>query len=112
MIPYKPEPSGALQQGIIASHSPASAALVRAVSRRSALRRIGLAGLSLFAAPALADELVKLPLPVGPRERPMTHNFPQKGGMILQRTRDCLQLSKMIAEQRWTPARKFLASLS
>ena len=30
MIPYKPEPSGALQQGIIASHSPASAALVRA----------------------------------------------------------------------------------
>ena len=27
-------------------------------------------------------------------------------------SRACLQLSKMIAEQRWTPARKFLASLS
>jgi uncharacterized coiled-coil DUF342 family protein len=26
--------------------------------------------------------------------------------------RACLQLSKMIAEARWTPARKFLASLS
>jgi DMSO/TMAO reductase YedYZ molybdopterin-dependent catalytic subunit len=109
MIPYKPEPSGALQQGIIASHSPASAALVRAVSRRSALRRIGLAGLSLFAAPALADELVKLPLPAGPRERPMTHNFPQKGGMILQRTRPPLLETPMEVFDRgvFTPNDQF-----
>jgi hypothetical protein len=74
-----------------AIHSPARAALVRALSRRSVLRQLGLAGVSLLAAsaftPALADERVTLPLPSDPRERPVTRDFPQKGSMILQRTR-------------------------
>jgi hypothetical protein len=35
------------------------------------------------------------------------HGLPLLGG-----TRACLQLSKIIAEAKWTPARKFLASLS
>jgi DMSO/TMAO reductase YedYZ molybdopterin-dependent catalytic subunit len=37
--------------------------------------------------PALADAMVKLPLAGGPDERPMTTAFPQKGPVILQRTR-------------------------
>jgi DMSO/TMAO reductase YedYZ molybdopterin-dependent catalytic subunit len=35
----------------------------------------------------LADAIVKLPLPGGPDERQMTTAFPQKGALILQRTR-------------------------
>jgi DMSO/TMAO reductase YedYZ molybdopterin-dependent catalytic subunit len=56
-------------------------------SRRSVLRQIGLAGLSLATVPAWADELIKLPLPSDPRERPITRDFPQKSAMILQRSR-------------------------
>ena len=48
------------------------------LSRRSLLRQIGVAGVSLAAMPAFADELIKLPLPSDPRERPLTHDFPQK----------------------------------
>jgi DMSO/TMAO reductase YedYZ molybdopterin-dependent catalytic subunit len=113
MIPYKLEPSRDSSAGGNASHSPASAALVRALSRRSALREIGLAGLSLFAAPALApalaDELVKLPLPSDPRERPMTHDFPQKGSMILQRARPPLLETPMEVFDRgvFTPNDQF-----
>ena len=62
-------------------------ALQHVLSRRSALRRLGLAGLALSAAPAFAEDMIKLPLPSDPRERPLTHDFPQKGTMILQRTR-------------------------
>ncbi|WP_245287030.1 molybdopterin-dependent oxidoreductase [Bradyrhizobium sp. Tv2a-2] len=57
------------------------------MSRRTALWQLGLAGLSLAAAPAFAEDMIKLPLPSDPRERPLTHDFPQKGTMILQRTR-------------------------
>ena len=39
------------------------------------------------AASATAPKTVQLPLPGGPGERPMTTAFPQKGAMILQRTR-------------------------
>src|SRR6516225_10978680 len=87
MIPYKLQPSGDPPAEAAASPSLARTALSRALSRRSALRQIGIAGLSLLTAPALADEIVKLPLPSDPRDRPTTHDFPQKGGMILQRTR-------------------------
>jgi DMSO/TMAO reductase YedYZ molybdopterin-dependent catalytic subunit len=45
------------------------------------------AGLGLAAAPAWAETIVKLPLPGGPQDRPITEEFPQKGTMILQRSR-------------------------
>jgi DMSO/TMAO reductase YedYZ molybdopterin-dependent catalytic subunit len=79
------------------------------LSRRSALRQLGLAGLSLFSAPAWADELIKLPLPSGPRERPMTHDFPQKGSMILQRARPPLLETPMEVFDRgvFTPNDQF-----
>src|SRR5215471_2182161 len=86
MIQPKYEP-GISSVGTSASRRTAKTALVRALSRRAALRQIGLAGLSLMAAPALAEEAVRLPLPSDPRVRPITHDFPQKGSMILQRTR-------------------------
>ncbi len=38
-------------------------------------------------APAWAETIVKLPLPGGPQERPITTDFPDKGPMILQRSR-------------------------
>jgi DMSO/TMAO reductase YedYZ molybdopterin-dependent catalytic subunit len=40
-----------------------------------------------WAAPALAETVVDLPLPGGPQARAITAAFPQKGPMILQRTR-------------------------
>src|SRR6201987_1509824 len=64
-----------------------NSALAAVLSRRATLRQLGLAGLSLAAAPAFAEELIKLPLPSDPREPPRTQNFPQKGTRILQRTR-------------------------
>ena len=56
-------------------------------SRRQFLVKAGAATLALASAPALADTMVKLPLPGGPDERLMTTAFPQKGALILQRTR-------------------------
>jgi DMSO/TMAO reductase YedYZ molybdopterin-dependent catalytic subunit len=56
-------------------------------SRRRFLGGAGAATLALASAPALADAIVKLPLPGGPDERPITTAFPQKGALILQRTR-------------------------
>jgi DMSO/TMAO reductase YedYZ molybdopterin-dependent catalytic subunit len=56
-------------------------------SRRHFLGKAGAATLALAAAPAFADTMIKLPLPGGPDERPMTTAFPQKGPLILQRTR-------------------------
>src|SRR6195256_2883300 len=55
--------------------------------RRQFLGGAGAATLALTSAPALADTVVKLLLPGGPDERPMTTAFPQKGALILQRTR-------------------------
>jgi DMSO/TMAO reductase YedYZ molybdopterin-dependent catalytic subunit len=80
-----------------------------ALSRRSALRQVGLAGMSLLAAPAWANDLIKLPLPSGPRERQMTHEFPQKGSMILQRTRPPLLETPMEVFDRgvFTPNDQF-----
>ena len=56
-------------------------------SRRQFLGKAGAATLALASAPALADTIAKLRLPGGPDERLMTNAFPQKGTLILQRTR-------------------------
>jgi DMSO/TMAO reductase YedYZ molybdopterin-dependent catalytic subunit len=56
-------------------------------SRRGFLRTAGAATLSLMPLRALADGTVKLPLPGGPDEREIATGFPQKGALILQRTR-------------------------
>jgi DMSO/TMAO reductase YedYZ molybdopterin-dependent catalytic subunit len=55
-------------------------------SRRGFLKTVG-ATLALAPAPALADAMVRLPLPGGPDERPITTAYPEKGALILQRTR-------------------------
>ena len=56
-------------------------------SRRRFLKTAGASTLALLSAPALAETIVNLPLPGGPDERPITTTFPQKGPLILQRTR-------------------------
>ncbi|WP_225706544.1 molybdopterin-dependent oxidoreductase [Bradyrhizobium cenepequi] len=73
------------------------------------LRNVGATGLSLAVSPALADELVKLPFASGPRERPVTHAFPQKGDMILQRVRPPLLETPMEVFDRgvFTPNEQF-----
>ena len=49
---------------------------------------LGAAGAATLApVTALAENMVKLPLPGGPDERAITTAFPQKGALILQRTR-------------------------
>ncbi len=78
-------------------------------SRRAILRQIGLAGLSLAATPSWAEEIVKLPLADEPRDRPITKDFPQKGLMILQRTRPPLLETPMEVFDRgvFTPNDQF-----
>src|SRR5712672_254170 len=56
-------------------------------SRRHFLARAGAASFALVSAPALAEAITQLPLPGGPDERQITTAFPQKGALILQRTR-------------------------
>jgi DMSO/TMAO reductase YedYZ molybdopterin-dependent catalytic subunit len=56
-------------------------------TRRHLLAQAGMAGALLATAPAWAETLVQLPLLGGPQQRPMTTAFPQKGAMILQRSR-------------------------
>src|SRR6202035_4689950 len=55
--------------------------------RREFLRTAGAATLALAPLPALADSTIRLPLPGGPDERSITTAFPEKGALILQRTR-------------------------
>src|ERR1700756_1011019 len=57
------------------------------ITRRSLLGTAGLGGLALLSTPALAQRVIELSLPGGPDTRPITTKFPQKGSMILQRTR-------------------------
>jgi DMSO/TMAO reductase YedYZ molybdopterin-dependent catalytic subunit len=106
MFPYKFDPFGKSSPSVKASEFLAGPASARALSRRRALQQIGFAGLSLFAAPALADELGKLPLTSEP---PMTRDFPQKGSMILQRTRPPLLETPMEVFDRgvFTPNDRF-----
>jgi DMSO/TMAO reductase YedYZ molybdopterin-dependent catalytic subunit len=56
-------------------------------TRRQFLVAAGTATLALPSAAAWAETMVDLPLPGGPDSRQMTTEFPQKGAMILQRTR-------------------------
>jgi DMSO/TMAO reductase YedYZ molybdopterin-dependent catalytic subunit len=57
------------------------------IPRRRFLGTAGAATLALASPSALADAIVELPLPGGPNERPITRGFPEKGALILQRTR-------------------------
>ena len=57
------------------------------LTRRVLLGQAGMAGLALATAPAWAKTMIDLPLPSGPRARQITTAFPQKGAMILQRSR-------------------------
>ena len=59
----------------------------RASTRRHFLQGAGTAAIGLLTAPAWSEGMVDLPLPGGPGRRPVTTAFPQKGAMILQRTR-------------------------
>ena len=56
------------------------------VTRRQLLGAAAMGGLAL-SMPARAQTMTELPLPGGPGARPITTAFPQKGPMILQRTR-------------------------
>ena len=58
---------------------------------------------------ALADATIKLPLPGGPDERSITSEFPQKGALILQRTRPPLLETPMevFDQSVFTPNDKF-----
>jgi DMSO/TMAO reductase YedYZ molybdopterin-dependent catalytic subunit len=58
----------------------------RMVTRRRLLAAASAAGLAL-SKPAWAQKTIDLPLPGGPGARQITTAFPQKGQMILQRTR-------------------------
>ncbi len=60
------------------------------IGRRAVLGAAGAALALRGMAPAWAGDVVRLPLPGGPDARPMTTAFPQKGAMILQRTRPAL----------------------
>jgi DMSO/TMAO reductase YedYZ molybdopterin-dependent catalytic subunit len=59
----------------------------RLLTRRHLLGEAGAAGLAMAAGPALAATSIDLPFPGGVGERPITTAFPQKGAMVLQRTR-------------------------
>ena len=61
--------------------------LLRSVTRRSILRQLGGAGAALVSGRTWAQAVTTLPLPGGPGERVLTGAFPEKGQMILQRTR-------------------------
>jgi DMSO/TMAO reductase YedYZ molybdopterin-dependent catalytic subunit len=59
----------------------------RGLSRRRFLQAASLLGVLPLSAPAFADAFVELALPGGPDRRSITTAFPQKGRMILQRSR-------------------------
>jgi DMSO/TMAO reductase YedYZ molybdopterin-dependent catalytic subunit len=59
----------------------------RPLTRRVLLGQAGMASLALASAPAWAQAMIDLLLPGGPDARPITMAFPQKGAMILQRSR-------------------------
>ena len=64
--------------------------LTHPVGRRAVLSGASAALTLRSMAPAWAGDTVNLPLPGGPTARPVTTAFPQKGAMILQRTRPAL----------------------
>jgi DMSO/TMAO reductase YedYZ molybdopterin-dependent catalytic subunit len=66
---------------------PGSNDLLSRISRRRFLRGAGILGAMAATAPAWAQDAATLGLPGGPDRRLLTTQFPQKGRMILQRTR-------------------------
>src|ERR1700741_3445655 len=60
---------------------------VTSLSRRRFLEAASLFGILPLSTPAWADAFVNLDLPGGPDQRSVTTDFPQKGRMILQRSR-------------------------
>jgi DMSO/TMAO reductase YedYZ molybdopterin-dependent catalytic subunit len=78
-------------------------------SRRGLLRTVGAATLTWTPLSALADTLIRLPLPGGPDERTITTAFPEKGALILQRTRPPLLETPMEVFDRsvFTPNDQF-----
>src|SRR5712664_4184648 len=78
-------------------------------SRRHFLARAGAASFALASAPALAEAITQLPLPGGPDERQITTAFPQKGALILQRTRPPLLETpiEVFDQSLFTPNDKF-----
>ncbi|WP_454648088.1 molybdopterin-dependent oxidoreductase [Bradyrhizobium liaoningense] len=80
-----------------------------ALSRRAMLRALGVAGLTLAGSSVRADQSIRLPIAGEPRDRPITHDFPQKGNMILQRTRPPLLETPMEVFDRgvFTPNDQF-----
>lgn len=69
-------------------HVPSDGLARNLMTRRSLLRAAGLGGIAALSTPAWAEKLIQLPFAGGgPTERPITTAFPQKGPMILQRTR-------------------------
>jgi DMSO/TMAO reductase YedYZ molybdopterin-dependent catalytic subunit len=81
----------------------------QALSRRTMLKTIGVASMAFAGSSAWADQSVRLPFAIGPQERPVTHDFPQKGPMILQRTRPPLLETPMEVFDRgvFTPNDQF-----
>ena len=65
---------------------PDNGPLHRIVTRRRLLGAAGVGALAL-SKPAWGQTMIDLPLPGGPGAREITTGFPQKGPMILQRTR-------------------------
>ncbi len=61
--------------------------LICTPSRRRFLQSAGVLGGMVATCPAWADSFVDLDLPGGPDRRELTTAFPQKGTMIVQRTR-------------------------
>lgn len=57
------------------------------MTRRLILGAGAAGGLALLSKPSLAKTMIDLPLPGGPDGRELTTTFPEKGAMILQRTR-------------------------
>lgn len=57
------------------------------ITRRLLLGAGAMGGLALLAKPSWAETMVDLPLPGGPGQRSISTAFPEKGAMILQRTR-------------------------
>ena len=61
--------------------------MTRPLTRRLLLGQAGAAAVAAVTAPVWAQTTIDLPLPGGPDARPITTAFPQKGAMILQRSR-------------------------
>ncbi|HEX4367997.1 MAG TPA: oxidase, partial [Rhodopila sp.] len=59
----------------------------RSIDRRHFFQGAAAAAAIFAASPVQAEDSIKLNLPGGPDERDLTTGFPQKGKMVLQRTR-------------------------